>query len=166
MNGFLVSLIIGLTGVVNSVHDGDTVTVTPIQKNKPPIKVRILQIDAPELKQNYGVDSKAYLETLVLHCPVKLQGNKKDIYGRTLAKIKTDTGKQVSDLMIQSGAAWVYKDDRTNKRLMKLEQKARDGKLGLWKEENPEPPWEFRKHKQEAPKIHEVWLPENVSLEI
>jgi endonuclease YncB( thermonuclease family) len=55
---------------------------------------------------------------------------------------------------IKLGMAWYYKkykgeleqEDRIS--YVQAEQEAKKGKLGLWLDENPVPPWDFRKQKK------------------
>lgn len=51
------------TGLVVSVHDGDTLTVLV---GKQQVKVRLAEIDAPELRQSFGNRSKQSLAELRL----------------------------------------------------------------------------------------------------
>jgi len=44
-----------LTGTVTSVHDGDTITLNTDSGAK---KIRLAGIDAPEIKQPYGIASR------------------------------------------------------------------------------------------------------------
>ena len=51
---------VAISGKVIRVSDGDTLL---LQSGSQRIKVRMYGIDAPELKQSYGEDSKSYLES-------------------------------------------------------------------------------------------------------
>ncbi len=59
-------------------------------------------------------------------------------------------GKNVNEIMIKGGYAWVYrkycKEEFCNDWL-KYEEQAKRSKRALWKDSNPEPPWEWR-HKK------------------
>jgi endonuclease YncB( thermonuclease family) len=120
-------------------------------------------IDAPEKKQPFGQKSKENLAALVFNRNVEIVGDKKDRYGRTVAKIMisdpdcrlpkcdkhTDAGLQ----QVMSGLAWWYKkyqkeqspDDR--KRYEQAEIAARNRRLGLWTDPEPMAPWDWRHHK-------------------
>ena len=57
---FSLSIIaVAVSGKVIRVSDGDTIL---IQSGSQKIRVRMYGIDAPELKQKYGEESKKYLE--------------------------------------------------------------------------------------------------------
>ena len=51
---------------VVKVHDGDTLTIEKDDADKSQVVVRLNRIDAPELKQPYGIESRNYLIDLVL----------------------------------------------------------------------------------------------------
>nr|WP_235661079.1 thermonuclease family protein [Candidatus Hamiltonella defensa] len=95
MKNILILLITGLlsafswaediTGRVVSVHDGDTlILLTPEQKQ---IKIRLAEIDTPEIGQPYGNKAKKALSDLVFDQTLTARSNKKDRYGRVLAQL-------------------------------------------------------------------------------
>lgn len=148
-----------VTGVVVGVSDGDTVTV--LDAGKTQHKVRVAGVDAPEKAQPFGQRSKQRMITLVFGKDVRLEGDKRDRYGRTVAKVwvsppdcphcpKTlDAGLAV----LTSGLAWHYKKYKNEQspedreRYAYAEDEARSKRVGLWSEANPVPPWEWRKSK-------------------
>ena len=71
-------------GRVIKVIDGDTIWVKTSNKH---IKIRLSYIDAPELKQTYGVRSKNFLTNLILDKNVQINANKKDRYNLSLIHI-------------------------------------------------------------------------------
>lgn len=73
------------TGLVVSVHDGDTLTVL-VEKQQ--IKVRLAEIDAPELRQPFGNHSKQSLAELCLLQSVKVELIAKDRYGRSVGTVE------------------------------------------------------------------------------
>ncbi len=60
-------------GKVSKVIDGDTIWV---RSDSTTIKVRLSYIDAPELKQIFGIQSKKYLTSLVLDKNVEIHSYK------------------------------------------------------------------------------------------
>lgn len=132
-------------GKVVKVIDGDTVDILTNKK----IRVRLLDIDAPERRQAYGNASRKYLASLIAGKTVYVKENKKDIYQRTLGVIYL---KQVNinAKMVENGFAWAYrfKGVASNKNMEKLELKARQNKKGLWKDKHPIAPWDFRYRKK------------------
>lgn len=131
-------------GKVVGVHDGDTITV--YSGTGPQLKVRLLGIDAPELKQAFGNVAKQSLSEMVFGRTVELRGQNKDRYGRTLATVVVE-GMDVNLAMVRSGLAWHYKAYSKDSALAGAEQEARTGKRGLWSDAAPVAPWDFRRKK-------------------
>ncbi|OCG38103.1 hypothetical protein A9G26_00395 [Gilliamella sp. Bim1-2] len=130
-------------GKVVKVIDGDTVDILTIKKQK--IRVRLLDIDAPESKQAYGNVSRKYLASLIAGKNVFVKENKKDIYKRTLGTIFLNK-VNINAKMVEKGYAWAYryKGVANNKMMVKLETRAKQNKKGLWKDKHPIAPWDFR----------------------
>ncbi len=132
---------------VIKVIDGDTVWVKSENKH---IKIRLSYIDAPELKQVFGIRSKNFLTELILDKNVQINANKKDRYNRHLGEIYIHNSNEsifVNAKMIKSGNAWVYKTYRDNSYLKNLENYARINKKGLWEEQDVVAPWDYRRNK-------------------
>ncbi|KDN11166.1 thermonuclease family protein [Gilliamella sp. Imp1-1] len=131
------------SGKVVKVIDGDTVDILTIKKQK--IRVRLLDIDAPESKQAYGNVSRKYLASLIAGKNVFVKENKKDIYKRTLGTIFLNK-VNINAKMVEKGYAWAYryKGVANNKMMVKLETRAKQNKKGLWKDKHPIAPWDFR----------------------
>jgi len=68
-----------------------------------------------------------------------------DKYGRFLGNIIMEDGRSLNEELVAAGLAWHYKYYSDDEELAELEEKAREAKLGLWTDENPIPPWEWRK---------------------
>jgi endonuclease YncB( thermonuclease family) len=134
-----------LTGKVVKVVDGDTIYV--LDDDKVQHKIRLAGIDAPERSQAYGNASRKHLASLVAGKPVKIEYEKYDRYGRIVGKVFVG---QV-DVCLRTGYAWHYKkyqhEQSPEDRVLyaEAEDSAREWKLGLWRENNPMPPWEFRR---------------------
>jgi len=132
---------------VIKVIDGDTIW---IKKDNKHIKVRLSYIDAPELKQNFGIRSRNFLSNLVLDKMIEVNTNKKDRYNRHLGEIYIHNTKEsifINAKMIKSGNAWVYKTYTNNPYLKNLEDYAKMKKKGLWNEQKIIEPWIFRRNK-------------------
>jgi micrococcal nuclease len=128
------------------VTDGDTVRVLDSEKHE--IKIRLSGIDAPEKKQAFSEKSKQALSEKVFGKVVTLEDKGKDRYGRTLGVLIVD-GRNVNQEMVAEGwAHWYEKYAPKDTKLRDAEAAARKGKLGLWADAMPVPPWEFRKAKQ------------------
>lgn len=134
-------------GNVIRVLDGDTIEV--LQENKPvkPVRVRLANIDAPEKKQAYGRWSTNQLKGLVAAQPVTVTYTKTDRYGRVLGRVVTANGTEANRQQVLKGAAWVYDKYNTDNSLPALQREAQTQKRGLWADNQPVPPWEWR-HKK------------------
>ena len=137
-----------IEGLVVGVADGDTITVLDQQKNT--YKIRLQGIDAPEKKQAFGEKSKQSLHDLVHGKQVRIEYDKEDKYGRIVGKITLDD----LDICLQQlvlGMAWHYKKYQNEQSVSdralysETELKSKSLKLGLWSDDTPMPPWEFRK---------------------
>ncbi|ECD7530905.1 micrococcal nuclease [Salmonella enterica subsp. enterica serovar Enteritidis] len=130
-----------IQGKVIRVLDGDTIEVL---QDKKPVRVRLSNIDAPEKKQAYGSWSTNKLKSLIAGQPVTVMYTKTDRYGRVLGRVYTANGTESNRLMVQSGAAWVYEIYNTDASLPPLQREAQEQKRGLWADNKPLSPWEWR----------------------
>ena len=130
------------TGKVIAVLDGDTVMVT--RKGDPPVKVRLADIDAPEMAQPGGMASKQSLAELVSRKWVSVDSKAVDSYGRLVAYIEAD-GKNINGEQVRSGMAWEYSRFRDNQELKVLQSEARQARRGLWAGDGIMEPAQWRK---------------------
>lgn len=141
-----------LSGEVVGITDGDTITVLDAERK--PHKIRLAGIDAPESSQPFGQRSKQSLSDLAYRQRAQVEWDKTDRYGRIIGKVL------VGDLdvcleQIRRGLAWHYKkyedeqplEDRQS--YANAEEGARKAKVGLWGDPAPIPPWDWRKVKRE-----------------
>ena len=137
-NGNIIKIIDGDT--VHFLKEGDT-------KYK---KIRLVGIDAPELKQEFGKESRQCLVELIENKPIQLVKFGKDRYQRILAKIKIDQ-VDINLAMIRKGCAWFYRryqeslNEDDQKFYDQAEQMAQRQFLGLFKNVKALPPWVWRK---------------------
>ena len=148
------SKIPGEKAVITYVGDGDGANYTDSKGNQ--IKCRIDTFDAPETAkpkhgkpgQAYGEESKNLLQQLILNKEVTVRisqpAEKGKNFDRSLCQIEIE-GKNIDKVMLQEGAAWVYKTFRGNPELMAAEKSARDAKKGLWADPNAVNPEAFRR---------------------
>jgi endonuclease YncB( thermonuclease family) len=131
------------TGKCVAVHDGDTIGV---MHNGVEEKIRVYGIDAPELHQDFGSRAKQFTSDLVFGKIVTVEVKNRDLYGRTVGRIKVDK-KDLSLELAKAGMAWYYKKYSNDPELAKAEKEAQSKKLGLWSMSNPTAPWDFRREK-------------------
>ena len=125
------------------VVDGDTIRAEAKGKE---IKIRLVEIDAPEMNQPFGAQAKNFLNRLLYGKDVTLIAQGEDRYGRTLGEIYAN-GESANALMIKSGFAWVYDRYVKDSSLYKYQDQAKAENLGLWQAEDPIAPWVWRKQK-------------------
>ena len=125
------------------VVDGDTIRAEAKGKE---IKIRLVEIDAPEINQPFGAQSKNFLNRLLNEKDVTLISQGEDRYGRTLGEIYAN-GESANALMIKSGFAWVYDRYVKDSSLYKYQDQAKAENLGLWRAKDPIAPWVWRKQK-------------------
>lgn len=134
-----------LKGKVIAVTDGDTIKL--LTQDKVTHKIRLLDIDAPEKKQAFGNKSKDNLAEYIAGKNVTVKYETVDKYKRILGTIYFNQ-LNINLQQIKDGYAWVYKKYSNNQIYYKEEHEARRLKKGLWIENNPLAPWEYRKKRK------------------
>lgn len=130
------------------VIDGDTLEVIP--PNKKSERIRLLGIDAPESKQEFGSISSSTLQKCVGNGSVKIEYRERDKYSRILGKVWAN-GVDCNLNQVKTGSAWHYKyfqnqqppADRIS--YSEAEKRAKNNNLGLWANPNPINPYKYRK---------------------
>lgn len=133
---------------VIKISDGDTIHVRDPNGRK--IKLRLAFIDAPEVEQAGGQDSRRQLTRLLMGQTVKVQVTDVDRYQRQVALV-WQNGQDINAAQIAAGMAWHY-EPIGRKQQTKLgyqyyhclEQSAQAGKVGLWRGKEAIAPWQYR----------------------
>ena len=135
---------------VAGITDGDT--FKGLTGDKQEIKFCIYGIDAPETRnggaQPFCQKSKQALSDLIFGKTVRIKVQRKDGWGRAVVWVYTPDGKDVSAEMIRAGMAWHFKKYADDAEYAELEKQARKQKIGLWANNNPVAPWEWRGNKK------------------
>lgn len=133
------------------VLDGDTVEVQ--WEDLSTSRIRMAGIDAPEHDQTAGEECKSLLERETLGKTVSVEAYAGQItYGRQVATLFYKN-KNINLNQLKKGCAWVYKQYlKTLPKeywgdYLRAEIQARKQRLGLWQEENPMNPADFRHSK-------------------
>ena len=134
---------------VIGIADGDTLTVL---RDRKPLKIRLANIDAPEKKQPFGERSKQSLSDICYRKNATYSIQDVDRYGRTVAVVTCD-GVEANSAQVERGLGWVYSRYNKDPYLPKLQAAAKSARRGLWSDNNPTPPWEFRKSARSEVKI-------------
>ncbi len=137
-----------ITGTCKRVLDGDTLLLTN------GTTVQIWGIDAPEKGQDYADKARAQLEKLTKGRKLTIKVKDTDQYGRVVGEVKAG-GKDVAHSMVRTGMAW---HDEYNapeaEGLNKSMYGARKKRCGLWADDAPVRPYDFRKGKTTpAPRV-------------
>lgn len=137
-------------GKVTRVIDGDTIEVLYSESYKGkviyiPFKVRLQGIDCPESRQAYGKQAKQFTSALCFGQQVKVLEHGEDKYRRTLGAVILPGGKNLNQELVRAGLAWWYRHYSNDQVLKALEEQARRERRGLWQDQNPVQPWEYRK---------------------
>ena len=115
-------------GRVEHVTDGDTIWVWP-QGAREAIKLRLLGLDAPEICQFWGEQSRLALKGMLPTGQwVMVHRQAVDLYGRDLAEVWSK-GLNVSAWMILNGHAWA---DSRHPRWLGLQHQAQLARRGLF----------------------------------
>ncbi|MCE9518258.1 MAG: thermonuclease family protein [Verrucomicrobia bacterium] len=133
-----------ISGKVVGVHDGDTLTLLT-DRNKE-VRVRLEGIDAPEISQAFGKNSKQSLSDLAFGKMVKIVVSTTDDYGRKIGQVYVDK-LWVNLEQVTRGMAWQYLQYSNDSRLRQGQSLAKAKHLGLWQDKNPAPPWDYRHRK-------------------
>jgi endonuclease YncB( thermonuclease family) len=122
------------------VVDGDSLIVLVDRQQ---MRVRLKEIDAPELKQPFGKRSRQSLATMCAAKQARVIWSEKDRNGRLLARAWCG-GIDANAEQVRRGMAWVFDRYVKDRSLYPLQEVARADRLGLWADAAPMAPWEWR----------------------
>lgn len=137
-----------LSGLVVHVGDGDSITLLDAHKQRH--RIRLAEIDAPELGQAYGQASKRTLKELIGQQQVRIHLLDIDQYGRIIGIVYLND-QDVNAYMLTQGMAWVYHRYLRRAELHHIEQEAREQKRGLWQQPEHQriAPWTWRQQQRQ-----------------
>ena len=131
----------GSFGKVIAVIDGNTIEV--LSKDNETYQIVLDGVDSPELTQKYGEEAKRYLEKILLKKEVSVQFKGKDRKGNYIAGVlKGQVDPRIE--LLKEGLAWTTEKDPIPI-LENYRTTAQQKGKGLWREENPTPPWVYRR---------------------
>ena len=134
-----------IVGKVIAVKDGDTIEILYDGK---PFTIRFAHVDCPEIKkgQPFGLAAKKFTSD---HCfgqtVTVINEGKFDRYKRLIAVVINEKNEIVNKELVKAGLAWHFKKYCVDTSYDELELIARQNKIGLWANNNPTPPWDWRK---------------------
>ena len=130
-----------LRGHVASVHNGDTITllVDGIQ-----VRVRLIDIAAPELAQPFGKRSWQSLARICSGQDARVSVRGKDRNARTFGQVTCGVVDANAE-QVRRGMAWVFVRAPKRSALHQFQNEAQLERRGLWSDAHqPVPPWEWR----------------------
>jgi len=134
-----------LSGFVVSVYDGDTLTLATGQQR---LKVRLADVDAPELRQSFGARARQSLIDLCFGKSAVVSVLGHDKRGGTIGRVHCD-GVDANAEQVKHGMAWVYKRNASSTSpLYLLQDQAQRNHEGLWADRVPAPPWAYRANRR------------------
>ena len=109
-------------------------------------RIRLHGIDAPERDQLCGPMTTAALEHMVARSVYIVEVDT-DRYGRMVGQLyHSKEGYDINASMICAGHAWWYERYAPNSELLEgCQEEAQGAPKGLWKSDDPMPPWEWRR---------------------
>lgn len=126
---------------VVGIKDGDTFEVLYHDKS---IIIRLEHIDCPEKKQPFGKNAKQFASDLCYGKIVTIKTNGKfDRYKRLIAEIYINE-MCINKELVRNGFAWHFRKYSTDSDYHDLEQAARLNLVGLWIDNDPIAPWDWR----------------------
>ena len=141
------------TAKVQWVPDGDTIHCREAGDE---VRIRLFGIDSPEIDQPGYEAARDALRRAVDDQTVEIRVVDVDQYDRLVARVilpgrgnanEIDVNRQ----QVLDGMAWWYRTFAPDEDDLKsAEQSARSARRGLWREDDPLPPWEFRRRAREA----------------
>ena len=131
-----------ISAVVSRILDSDT-----LETNKKGHKrISLYGIDAPEEDQPFGKEAKDFFEKKVFKKKIKEKVYDKKDDGTDIALVFAG-GKNINELMIKAGYAWVYQpscDEPFCDDWVRYEEEAKAQKKGLWGGSGRIAPWIWR----------------------
>jgi len=135
-----------LSGRVIGVADGDTLTVL-MQSQSRGVRVRLVEIDAPEKRQAFGKRSGQSLSEICMNKSARVVTKGADRYDRVLGRVYC-SGVDANAEQVKRGMAWVYDRYSTDASLYAVQDDARGSRRGLWADARPVTPWAWRAAKR------------------
>lgn len=130
-----------LQGTVTRVVDGDSLWVTPAAGAA--VEVRVQGIDAPEICQTWGPESRAALREMLQGKAVTVTGSARDAYGRLVATVRLE-GVDAGLRQVEEGHAWSLRYKWDQGPYVKHERMAKALRRGLHGDPGAVPPRDFR----------------------
>ena len=130
-------------GKVIGIVDGDTIDV--LYEEQSSVRIRLEAIDCPEKAQPYGQKAKQFISSLCFGKMIHVKKSGKDRNGRLIAFCYLEDGMNINYAMVKNGYAWHFVKYSKDNNLAGIEEKAKAQRVGLWSDDAPIEPWNWRK---------------------
>lgn len=136
-----------------SIDDGDSFSAR--RQDGTRVRIRLAGIDAPERTQAWAGVARRRLAVLLDIGELRIEPLKTDPWGRFVALVEAD-GDDPAQAMLEAGLAWHFtRYDRDlpperRARYAAAQARAREARIGLWQQADPEAPWDFRRRARES----------------
>ena len=134
------------TARVMKVKDGDSLVMRTSDGES--VEARLFGIDAPEYSQAHGGAAKRALSAKVAMRKVGFKEIDVDSYGRRVVVLYRQSRNINAELVCEGHAWWYRRHARREKEFEDCEATARADRLGLWRDDDPEPPWQWRRDRR------------------
>lgn len=141
-----------IRAAVSDVVDGDTII---IEQSGMPFRIDLESIDAPELNQAYGQESKDFLSSLIKGKNITVQQVKTVDFRHITGFVKLED-LEINRKMISSGMAWYDGRNGYDAQLKDVQKTAKSAKLGLWHDKKSIAPWDYRAGPKDAFKLPDI----------
>lgn len=133
-------------GEVVAITDGDTFKL--LVQDSVIHRIRVANIDCPERRQPFSAKAKQFTSDAIFGKTVKVKVLSTDRYGRYIGVTTYNDSLILNHELVKNGLAWHFIRYSNDSELQDLENLAKRKKMGLWKDSNPIPPWEWRSNKK------------------
>ena len=131
-----------LQGTVNEVIDGNTIELLTGENEI--YRIELYGIDCPESDQPYGEEARSFLAQMIKGKKVSAIVEGKNRWGIRQAIVIPKGKDDPRLLLLANGLAWAWEKNAPAD-LETIGRIAKSKGVGLWKDENPVPPWTYRR---------------------
>lgn len=123
---------------VVDVYDGDTLILSDGGRAR---IIQLFGVDCPEKGQPFGLRATDHSRNIVAGKDIRIISVDVKRYPRCMVYVKD---KCLNEELLIAGYAWHDKRYCVDEKWAEMERKAVADKKGLWSQEAPVPPWQFR----------------------
>ncbi|HNR29634.1 MAG TPA: thermonuclease family protein [Candidatus Hydrogenedentes bacterium] len=130
------------SGKVVAVPAGDLIAVEHEGRTE---EVRLYAVDCPETGQPFAGQAREFTAELALNKDVTVRALTEDNHGKTVGWVVLPENRNLNYALVEAGLTWWDLEHAKNDReLKRINAEAIETKKGLWADEAPLPPWDFR----------------------